>query len=419
VKHATGTVRPRRRENIIVAVLALGFGLVGIDRFLITTLFPVIARDLHLDYSDIGVITGALAIAWGIAALFVGNLSDRIGRRRVLTASLVVFSLLIGTSGVATGLIGLIAVRLVMGVADGAYTPASIAGTLEASGPGRRGFNIGIQQMMLPLFGLGLAPLIVAGALRFIDWRLIFLVFVLPGLAVARAVWLVVPDPGTTLEVSRKSEPAAEMTAVLAAWKAVLGYSNVRIAALLMLCWLTCLITTSAFLPNYLVDHLKLPLPQMGTVMSAIGLGATVGTFLLASLSDRLGHKPVLALSAAGALLSLVLLAKTGAQVGALFTMLFFVHFFNNALITLTVGPRCSEAVPVALMATASGLVIAVGELFGGGIAPVLVGHLAQRLGIDQILKLPIAMLSVGLLLCLTIQAPTARMPLVLRRPAP
>jgi MFS family permease len=419
VKHATGNGRPRRRENIIVAVLALGFGLVGIDRFLITTLFPVIARDLHLDYSDIGVITGALAIAWGIAALFVGNLSDRIGRRRVLTASLVVFSLLIGASGLATALIGLIAVRLVMGIADGAYTPASIAGTLEASAPGRRGFNIGIQQMMLPLFGLGLAPLIVAGALRFIDWRWIFLVFVLPGLAVARAVWLVVPEPGTTHEESRRSKPAAEVTVVLAAWKAVLGYSNVRIAALLMLCWLTCLITTSAFLPNYLVDYLQLPLPQMGTVMSAIGLGAMVGTFLLAWLSDRLGRKPVLALSAAGALLSLVLLAKTGAQVGPLFTALFFVHFFNNALITLTVGPLCSEAVPVALMATASGLVIAVGELFGGGIAPVLVGHLAQRLGIDQILKLPIAMLSVGVLLCMTVQSPTARMPLVLRRPAP
>jgi MFS family permease len=412
-------VRARRRENIIVAVLALGFGLVGIDRFLITTLFPVISRDLHLDYGDIGVITGALAIAWGIAALFVGNLSDRIGRRRVLTASLVVFSLLIGASGIATGLIGLIAVRLVMGIADGAYTPASIAGTLDVSGPGRRGFNIGIQQMMLPLFGLGLAPLIVAGALRFIDWRWIFLVFVLPGLAVARAVWLVIPDARNSPESAPNARSSAQVTAVLSDWKAVLGYSNVRIAALLMLCWLTCLITTSAFLPNYLVDYLKLPLPQMGTVMSAIGLGATVGTFLLASLSDRLGRKPVLALSAAGALLSLVLLANTGAHVGALFAGLFFVHFFNNALITLTVGPLCSEAVPVALMATASGLVIAVGELFGGGIAPVLVGRLAQRFGIDQILKLPIAMLAVGLLLCMAIRAPTARMPLVLRRPAP
>ena len=59
----------------------LGFGLVGIDRYLITPLFPIIANDLHLGYGDIGTIAGALAIAWSIAALLMGNLSDRIGRR--------------------------------------------------------------------------------------------------------------------------------------------------------------------------------------------------------------------------------------------------------------------------------------------------------------------------------------------------
>jgi MFS family permease len=53
-------------------MLSLGFGLVGIDRFLISTLFPVIAADLHLSYSDIGAITGALAVAWGISATSCG-----------------------------------------------------------------------------------------------------------------------------------------------------------------------------------------------------------------------------------------------------------------------------------------------------------------------------------------------------------
>src|ERR1700752_1218256 len=77
-----------------VIVLALGFGLVGIDRFLISTLFPTIARDLHLGYGEIGTITGALAVAWGIAALFMGNLSDYVGRRRVLTIALLAFSLM-------------------------------------------------------------------------------------------------------------------------------------------------------------------------------------------------------------------------------------------------------------------------------------------------------------------------------------
>jgi predicted MFS family arabinose efflux permease len=419
-----GAVHADRRQEVqSVAILALGFGLVGIDRFLIATMYPVIARDLHLSYSDIGSITGALAVAWGFSALFIGNLSDRIGRRRVLTVSLVVFSLLIGASGLATGLLSLIAVRVIMGLADGAYTPASIAATLAASPPGRGGLNIGIQQMMLPLCGLGLAPLLVAGVLRYIDWRLVFLIFVIPGLALAFAMWKIIPAPAPVRDLKAASNEPTSTSAIhgrpgrnstLCDWKTVMAYPNVRVAALAMLCWLTCLITTSAFMPNYLVDHLHLRLEQMGGVMSSIGLGATAGTLLLPWLSDKLGRKPVMALSSVGVFVSLLLLVNTKQNVSLLFGFLFLVHFFNNALITLTVGPLCIEAVPASLMATASGVVIAVGELFGGGLAPVIVGRVAQRFGIEHVLWLPIAMAAVGFLLCLAIRSSRSRAPLVI-----
>jgi MFS family permease len=391
------------REIAIIAVLSLGFGLVGIDRFLISTLYPVIAADLHLGYGDIGLITGALALAWGISALFMGNLSDHVGRRRVLTLSLIVFSLLIGASGLATGLLGLVLVRVVMGFADGAYTPVSIAATLEASAPQRRGLNIGIQQMMMPLFGLGVAPILVAMLLRVVEWRWIFPMFALPGIALALIVWKIVPP-------SSAPAPAVPNRAVVSSrrqyadWKSVLAYRNVRLAAVLMLCWLTCLITTSAFLPNYLIDWLHLTQSQMATVMSAIGLGASLGTLLLPWLSDRLGSKPVMALSSVAALLSLLALGKAPAAVGVLFGCLFLVHFFNNALIALTVGPLSSDMVPATLVATASGLVIAVGELFGGGLAPVIVGRVAQQFGIEHVLRLPIAAMAIGIVLCLMIK---------------
>ena len=100
----SGLSAQQSQEFRTVALMALGFGLVGIDRFLIATMFPVIARDLRLSYGDIGVITGALALAWGVSALFTGNASDRIGRRVVLVGALIVFALLIGASGLAAGL---------------------------------------------------------------------------------------------------------------------------------------------------------------------------------------------------------------------------------------------------------------------------------------------------------------------------
>jgi predicted MFS family arabinose efflux permease len=379
----------------IVVLMALGFGLVGIDRFMISTLYPVIAKELRLDYADIGLITGALAFAWGFAALIMGNKADRLGRGKVLVGSLLVFAILIGASGLAIGLMSLILVRVMMGFADGAYTPASIATTIQAAAPRHHGLAIGIQQMMLPAVGLGLAPLLIAGLLDILPWRWLFVLFALPGFLLAWLVWRRVPR-----------RPAADATpsrGSLADWRAVLAFRNIRVAMLLMLCWLTCLMTASALLPNYLVDHVGLSIGKMGGVMSAIGIGSAVGTITLPWLSDRIGRKPVLLLASAGGVVALAMLSRTGAAPAQLFAWLFLVHFFNNAAITLTVGPLCAETVPAALMATASGVVIAVGELFGGGLAPVIAGHVATAFGIDKLLLLPMATLSLGFLLSLLI----------------
>lgn len=386
----------KKNELASVAVLALGFGLVGIDRFLISAMFPSIARDLGLGYSDIGTIAGALALAWGVAALVMGNMADRIGRKKVLVGSLFVFSLLIGASGLATGLMGLVLVRVIMGFADGAFTPASISATIQASPPERHGRNIGIQQMTLTFFGLGLSPLIVTALLNVIDWRWIFSIFLAPGLILAWFTWKIIPDPETTKAFAERSS--------LADWKAVLSYSNIRVLMLLMLCWLTCLITTSAFLPSYLIDHLRLSSMQMGAIMSAIGIGAAAGTLTLPWLSDKIGRKPVMLMATAGTVLSLLMLNSLGATVPLLFAALFMVHFFNNAAITLTVGPICSETVPTSLMATASGVVIAAGELLGGGLAPIMAGQFAERFGIGDLLWLPIAALTFAFLLCLLLK---------------
>lgn len=281
------------REMRAVGTLALGFGLVGIDRYLISTLFPVIARDLHLGYGDIGTITGALAIAWGIAALIMGNLSDHVGRRRVLTGSLVAFALLIGANGLAASLAALVAVRVVMGFADGAYTPASISATLEASAPGHHGRNIGIQQMTLTLFGLGLSPLLVAWLLRHLEWRLIFLIFIVPALLLAWLTWRVIAGAAPGGRVSGRNP--------LADWRAVLGCRNIRVLMLGMLCWLSSLVTTSALMPSYLLDNLRVTFGQMSEIMSAIGFGSMAGTLILPWLSDRTGRKLVMVLSTVGA----------------------------------------------------------------------------------------------------------------------
>lgn len=69
----------RGYELKAVSLLAIGFGLVGLDRFIIAPLFPLIAEDLGLDYGDLGLIAGVLALTWGVASIAAGSLSDRVG----------------------------------------------------------------------------------------------------------------------------------------------------------------------------------------------------------------------------------------------------------------------------------------------------------------------------------------------------
>src|SRR5580700_5978438 len=76
-----------------VLTLSLAFGLVGLDRFILPPLFPAMMKDLDLNYQDLGNLVGALGIAWGVSAVVIGGLSDRLGRRRVLVPAVVVFSL--------------------------------------------------------------------------------------------------------------------------------------------------------------------------------------------------------------------------------------------------------------------------------------------------------------------------------------
>src|SRR5690349_23639316 len=89
----------KKYELNVVILLALGFGLVGLDRWIIAPLFPAMMHDLQLTYGDLGNIIGILGLTWGVFSIVFGNVSDRFGRRIVLIPALLAFSLMAGFSG--------------------------------------------------------------------------------------------------------------------------------------------------------------------------------------------------------------------------------------------------------------------------------------------------------------------------------
>ena len=399
-----------RYEWRAVALLTIGFGLVGLDRFMILPLFPVMMKDLQLDYQDLGNIAGILAVAWGVSAMFCGRLADRIGHRKVLIPATIVFSLLAGFSGLATGVASLLVIRAAMGVSEGAFTPASIVATLEASKPSRHGLNLGIQQNAIALFGLGLAPIIVTQVLLIVpSWRWVFLLVCLPGFLVAYLMYRLLRDVST----AKAAQHSQTLDAAPHKWSDVFKYRNVLLNIGGMFCWLTCLMVLSALLPNYFTDYLHLSLKQMGFVMSAIGFGGSLGNLVMPGLSDRLGRKPVMIAGVIVGVLCLIALMRTGPNVTALFGLLFVIMFCVFANITLTVGPLTVEAVPASLMTTASGIVVGIGEVFGGGIAPALGGYVAKNFGIANILPLATVGMALGLVVALALKetAPIKQQP--------
>ncbi|MEM7281424.1 MAG: MFS transporter [Pseudomonadota bacterium] len=371
-----------RYERKAITLLAIGFGLVGLDRFIIAPLFPLIAEDLGLTYQDLGLISGVLALTWGLASVWAGNLSDRIGCKRVLVISVIAFSVLVAVSGLATGLVSLLVIRGLMGFAEGGFVPASIVATVRASKPSRVGMTVGIQQMAAPLVGLGLGPIIAIGLLRILPgWEWVFATVALPGFLVAYLIARTIKDDTGPAVAEDEKEPKKIPPP---SFREAFRYRNVVFGALAMFCFLSSLHTLAAFMPNYLTDHINLSIDQMGFVFSSLGIGGVLGMIVVPAISDRLGRKVVMSAAMLLAVLALAGVIRTTNPL-AISIGLFVLSSMISGVVAITIGPLINGSVPRTIAATATGIVAGLGEIFGGAIAPALAGGLAEAHGIHII----------------------------------
>jgi MFS family permease len=387
-----------------VLLLGLGFGLVGLDRWIIAPLFPCMvssdiapgcgAPGLGLSYQAIGNLVGVLGLVWGIFAAISGRLSDSIGHRKILIPAILLFSLMSGFSGMAGGLASLIAIRGLMGMMEGSYCPTSFAATAAAAHPSRRGFLQGLQQSGFALFGFGLGPIIATQLLTVVSWRIVFWVVAIPGILVGVLLFFVLREP--------KQTPGGAAVGAVAAGHGRGGYfevlrsRNIVVCMLALMCAMACIFVLGGMLPNYLTDYLKLTPTQMGFVTSALGFGGFIGQFGVPGISDKLGRRPTAVLAFIGAAVTVWLFMGIGPTPNSLFLMLFLVSFFSLGNVALITGPIATESAPVGLISSAIGIVVATGEIFGGGIAPSIGGAIAQNKGIENILWMPLIGVGLG-----------------------
>lgn len=395
-------------ERKTLVLLALGLGLVGLDRWIIAPLFPHMMKDLGLDYQQFGSLIGTLSLAWGVCAITMGRLSDRIGRRKIMVAAMILFSLFSSFSGFVSGFASLLLIRALMGVAEGAYLPAAIAAVDEASHPSRRGFNQGLQYSIFALMGLGLAPIIATQLLRVLpSWHWVFAVSAIPGLIVAVLIATMLRDlPRGELDNGTAMRGVSDKPR----WSTLFRSRNVVLAMLATFCAMSGIFVIGAMVPTYLVDYLHLDTEHMGFVVSAMGFGGFIGEFGLAGLSDFIGRRVTAVASFVGAAVSLYVFARIGADPWALFLALFVVSFFALGLLGLLTGPIPTEAAPHGLVASAVGITSGAGEIFGGGIAPPIAGFIAQHYGIQFTLPFALVGLACGAFVSLALAETAPRL---------
>jgi MFS family permease len=383
-------------EFKVVALMTIGFGLVGLDRFIINPLFPVIQKELNLNYQDLGLISGILALAWGLASAMSGPLSDRYGRKRVLVPAVLIFSLLVASTGLATGLFSMLLVRGLMGLAEGAYVPSSIVATIEASKPSRMGLNIGIQQMAAPFVGLGLGPVIGIALLDVLpSWHWVFAVIAVPGLVLAYVLSKVMRDTHAS-DATVQSNHIDQVS-----FKDILPIKSVWVNTLVMVCMFTSAIPLAIFFPNYMTDYLHLSLESMSQMMIGLGLGSLTGTVILPALSDRWGRKPLMVVGTLVSVVSVAWLPTVQVAGMELFFTIFLISFMNAGVIAITIGPLTHLTTPAHLVGTATGVGVGAAEMMGGAIAPAIAGAMAQHIGIEKVLTQSLVVSVISLLVIL------------------
>jgi MFS family permease len=379
-----------------VALLGIGFGLVGLDRWIIASLFPAMAADLGLPEGEIGRLAGILGILWGVFAIFSGRLSDAIGHRKVLIPAIVLFSLMSGFSGMVHSLVALVWIRAIMGGMEGAYCPTSFTAVAAASRPERRGFNQGLQQSGFALMGFALGPIIATQLLSVVpSWRYVFWICAIPGFIVGIMLYFQLREPKDT-----QAGAMIGATQASGSWIEVLKTPNILVCMLALLCAMACVFVLGAMVPIYLTNALQLGPTDVGLVASALGFGGFIGQFGWPGLSDRFGRKPLAILGFIGATASVWWFANTGAVVLPLFVALFVCSFFCLGNVALITGPIATESAPRGLISSAIGVVVGAGEIFGGGVAPIIAGGVTDRFGLPSALNVALVGVALGIVVC-------------------
>jgi predicted MFS family arabinose efflux permease len=376
-------------QVLLVALLSLNFGILFFDRNALSFVMPFVKPDLGLTNTQVGFTSSALSLAWAVSALFVGARADRSGRRKAyLVGATVAFSLCSFLGGLAASFAMLLGSRLLMGLADGGIAPISQSITALAVPPERRGLAMGVMQNFgSNLLGSFAAPVLLVAFATAYGWHTAFYLAGVPGLISAFLLWRYSREP----EADPASIDSAPPASLFARLREILSHRNMVLCPLIAVLLVSYLVICWTFAPLFLTKVRGFAPNEMSWLMGTLGISATVGSFAVTGISDRIGRKPVMIFASfLGVILPLGALYYSGSI--WVLAAIFFVGWALNGTFPLFMGTIPSETVSRTHMTTAIALVMGSGEVFGGVLSPALAGWAADVAGLSAPLWIMMAL---------------------------
>jgi predicted MFS family arabinose efflux permease len=347
------------------------------DKILFSIMMEPIRRELHLSDAQLGLLNGAaFALFFGVAAIPLARLAERIGRRHVIAGSVIAWSFFTALTALATSFAGLFATRTLVGIGEAGSSPAGHSLVAARFPPERRA---GAISLMLTGGYLGMTAGLALGGLLVdrLGWRQAFVWLGLPGLLLGILFWLTIAEPARVTAVAPADASLSRFLTQVALRPRFLNlfavFAGISISGYGMLAWA----------PAFYMRDFGMSASAVGFLLGAgVGLSNVVGALgggAITNLMRRRFPKVGLRLSFWTILASVPVGVAGFAVHGELASIaLLTLSLVLGAFCTAPLYAELHEMVAPQLRATAVAIMSLAIMLLGQGVGPVVVGLLSD-----------------------------------------
>jgi MFS family permease/N-acetylneuraminic acid mutarotase len=381
-----------------------------VDRQVIYSVFPLVQAELHLSSVQLGLISSVFLWVYGLVSPFSGFLADRHGRKRVIVASLLVWSLVTWMTSKVGTFVELLGTRALMGISEACYLPAALALIVGYHGNRTRSLASGLHHTGLYV-GVVLGGAGGSWLGERYGWRWAFLVLGTVGLLYVLVLMLDLREgPAQPADGARAAplgfvQALRELARLPGFGHMLLVFSTIATANGVLYTWL----------PLYLYEQFRMNLTAAGfSATFYIQAASLIGILLGGWLADRwsgISQRGRLRAQALGLLAAAPALAGLGSTTSVELLIAALVLFgLGRGFYDCNVMPVLSQIARPNVRATGYGVMNLAGCLAAGGVA-LLAGALKDVVGLGRVFQLTGVVLVLVIFLLRRVPAPGIERP--------